>query len=143
MSDVLLYQADGDGGEIDVVNGEPALDDGIETAVYLSLFGGNEDDPGLDGDTSRQWWGNAAEPVASRRYRSETQYVLHALAAVPANLRRVEDAAVRDLQWMVTELGASVAARATIPGIDRITLQGAVVIDGARHPFKFEHAKAP
>lgn len=142
MADIHLYQADGDGGEIDVTNGEPLMDEGIESAVYLSLWGGNEDDPGLEGDKSKQWWGNVEEPEEARRYRSETQYLMHALPAVPGNLRRIEDAAVRDLQWMVTELGAAVAAKATIPGIDRITLQVAVVIDGKKHPFKFENAKA-
>src|SRR5690349_9962902 len=142
MSDIALHQLD-DGGEMDIVNGAPVMDDGIATAVYLSLFGGNEDDSGLEADAASQWWGNVDEPNGARRYRSEVQFLLHALPAVPANLRRVEDAALRDLNWMVDELGATLAARATIPALDTIRLQVAVEIDGTKHPFAFTNTKAP
>jgi len=43
--DVKLIQTD-DGGDIEFVAGQPVMDQGLETAVYISLFSGD-------------WWGNA------------------------------------------------------------------------------------
>jgi phage gp46-like protein len=122
MADVRLYQT-ADGGEIDFVAGQPVMSDSLETAAYLSLFGGNERDNGLGDDNREQWWGNLSELDLSRRYRSETQNLLRALPLIPANLRRLEEAATRDLAWIVdTGLASAVAARATMPKLNRIAL---------------------
>ena len=43
--DVKLIQTD-DGGDIEFIAGQPVMDQGLETAVYISLF-------------SSDWWGNA------------------------------------------------------------------------------------
>lgn len=121
MTDVLLRQSN-DGGEITVEGGLLLLSEGLETAAYLSLFGGNEDDPG-DAAIELQWWGNLLETDAARTYRSETQHLLHALPAIPANLRRIEQAAARDLQWMLdTGTALSVTAEATIPALNKVRL---------------------
>lgn len=121
MTDVYLYQTT-DGGEINVVNGVAELNGGLETSVYLSLFGGNEDD-----DT---WWGNIDEPDPNKQQRSETQHLLQALVLSAANLKRVEDAAGRDLEWMVSSGAAtSVSASASIPGLNKIKIAVNVVAD--------------
>lgn len=139
MTDVNLYEDLGQ-GEIDVVNGDCVLSlDGLETAVFLSLYGGNDDDSGIQGDDSIQWWGNAEEPDATRIYRSETQFLLKALPAVPANLRRVEDAAARDLAWMTdTGLADAVIPQATIPAVNKIQLTVSVEIDDETFRFVFQ-----
>lgn len=138
MADIKLFQAE-DGGDIEFINGTPTLDvNGLETAVYLSLFGGNEDDGGLTADIPKQWWGNFSEPLEIRHYRSEAQHLMRSLAVVPANVRRVEDAALRDLSWMTTELGASTAARASIPALNTFKLQVIVEIDNQKIPFTFQ-----
>lgn len=122
MTDVLLRQTP-DGGEITVQNGLALLSDGYETAAYLSLFGGNEDDPG-GSDTRLQFWGNLIEADQAAMDRSETQHLLRSIPAVPANLRRIEQAAERDLAWMVTAGAAlSVRAEATMPQLNRIALR--------------------
>ena len=129
--DVRLYQKDGDGGEIDFVNGQAVMDDGLETAAFLSMFGGNDDDSGLDGDKPRQWWANFEEPDAVKRHRSETQFLLNSIALIPANLRRVEDAANADLAWMVeTGLAGFVSAAATMPALNTIKLQLKIEVQG-------------
>lgn len=121
MTDVLLRQTN-DGGDITAVAGLLAMSDGLETAAYLSLFGGNEQDPG-DADSTEQWWGNIGELEPARRYRSETQYLLRSLPAVPANLRRIEEAASRDLQWMIDSgLVKTIAASASIPELNRVQI---------------------
>ena len=72
--DVALRQTV-DGGEITVINGIVELDGGLETSVYLSLFGGNVDDPG-DRVSDKTWWGNYDETNPNRKYRSRLQYQL-------------------------------------------------------------------
>lgn len=120
--DVRLLHA-ADGGEIESVNGVITMDAGLETAVYLSLFGGNEQDGGLQGDDSKQWWGNLTETDPSRKYRSETQKLLRSIPAIPVNMRRIEDAIGRDLAWMVDSgLASLVSALVTIPGLNRINI---------------------
>lgn len=122
MTDVLLRQTN-DGGDVIAESGLLAMSDGYETAAYLSLFGGNIDDAGDDASKRAEWWGNLDEVEESRRYRSETQWLLRALPAVPSNLRRLEQAAGRDLAWFVSSgVAASVAVSASIPGLNRVRL---------------------
>jgi phage gp46-like protein len=121
--DVELLHTD-DGGEITATNGIVKLNDGLETCVYLSLFGGAEDDGGGSATKSRQWWGNLLENDPARKYRSETQYLLRALPLVPANLRRLELAAGRDLAWLVTEgLATEVEAVASMPALNKVQIE--------------------
>lgn len=121
MTDVLLRQTN-DGGDVTIQGGLLLLSEGLETAVYLSLFGGNEDDP-AEADTSLQWWGNLLDTAPELAYRSETQFLIKSLPAIPANLRRVEQAAARDLKWLTDSGNAqSVTAEATIPAVNRIAL---------------------
>jgi len=137
MTDVALRHTVDD-GEIESVNGQIVLADGLESSVYMSLFGGNEDDSGLGGDDLKQWWGNLGETDPARRYRSETQNLLRAIPATAANLRRIEEAAGRDTSWL-TELriATSVEATATIPALNRVNLLVEVVIGKSRYRFTF------
>ena len=119
--DVLLYQSN-DNGEVNVENGLIEMTAGLEVMVYLSLFGGNEDDPG-GSDVSLQYWGNFNETDPGRQYRSETQHLLRSLPPTSGNLRKVEEAAKRDLKGMldagiITELSVS----ATIPAVNRVQI---------------------
>jgi phage gp46-like protein len=133
--DVRLYQTN-DGGEIDFVSGAPVMGDGLESAVFLSLFGGNEDDSGLESDDSKQFWGNLSEPLTERRFRSETQALLNASPVLPANLIKFQDAAEADLTWMVdTGLATFVSARASIPALNTVQLDLSVEIDGKAFHF--------
>lgn len=141
MPDVRLENAE-DGGEMEFVNGAATMDPGVGTAVFLSLFGGNEDDSGLTGDNAKQWWGNLSETLPARKYRSETQALLRSLPLIPANLRRIEDAAARDLAWMVDELTASIETRATIPAVNHVRLEIAVTIDGRTSRYTFDEIRS-
>lgn len=127
QGDILLFQTN-DGGEMDVATGIVEMSGGLQTAAYLSLFGGNEDDAG-GSDLSATWWANLDEARPERKYRSETQNVLQALPSSPGNLKRVEDAAGRDLSWMVGQkVAASVTVSASMPGLNKIKLT--INIDG-------------
>jgi phage gp46-like protein len=121
MTDVLLRLGP-DGGEITIEGGLALMSDGLETAALLSLYGGNEQDSG-DADSAEQYWGNIGETEPARRYRSETQYLLRSLSAVPANLRRIEEAASRDLEWLTDSgLAQSIDVSASIPELNRVQI---------------------
>jgi phage gp46-like protein len=126
VTDVLLRSGP-DGGEVTVEAGLFLMSEGLETAVYLSLYGGNEQDPG-DSDSREQWWGNIGETIPARIYRSETQYLLRSLPAIPANLRRIEQAAARDLQWTLDEgVASSLDVAASIPALNRVVIEVNVI----------------
>lgn len=112
MTDVLLYQTNDD-GDINVVNGVVEMSGGLETFVYLSLFGGDV-----------EWWGNADEPDPAKRFKGEFQTLARSIPITPGNLRRLEDAARRDLTggpW------GSFDVTATIPALNTVKLS--VVVD--------------
>ena len=142
QGNVLLFQTN-DGGDISINAGLVQLDGGLETAAYLSLFGGDENDDG-SADSLLNWWGNIDETEPARQYRSETQYLLRANVASTAVLRQIEDAAVRDLAWMIeVGMATSVSALASIPGLNQLRLVVDIEANGEASSFEyFENWKA-
>jgi hypothetical protein len=133
--DVQLFQ-DTDDGNIICDGGIVQMTGGFETAIYLSMFGGNEEDHGDDATQNLQWWGNYTETDPALKYRSETQRLLNTLATNSANLRLIEAAVLRDLDWMkdsVSDLTASI--RITRPNY----VEGEINYEafGKREQFKF------
>jgi phage gp46-like protein len=137
--DVRLYH-DNDGGEIAFVNGQAVMSDGLETAAYLSMFGGNETDTGGDETAQLQWWGNLSENEASKKYRSETQALLTSIPAIPINLLRIKDAVERDLAWMLEEVAASVGVSVSIPALNSIDIEIEIVVDDRKYEYAFTEA---
>jgi phage gp46-like protein len=136
QGDVNLSQT-ADGGEILVEDGIVAMTGGLGTAAYLSLFGGNEDDDGRS-DNSLTWWGNLDENDPAGQYRSEAQHLLQALPLTTGNLRRIEDAALRDLAWLTGQnIASSVSVSATIPGLNRVKLTVDIEARGEESRFEF------
>ena len=141
--DVVLLNTP-DGAELSVKNGVIELTDALDTAVMLSLFGGNEDDDGSDATLSRSWWGNHAFADLARRQRSETQFLINSQPLVPSLLKRLEDAGVRDLAWLLTsKIATFVRVRATMPGLNRVKLEYFIEVDGNVLTFKFEKRDQP
>ncbi len=137
MTDVWLFNT-ADGGDIEYRNGNPVMSDGLAASVYLSLFGGNQDDPGIEDNDPREWWGDFDEDVEARKQRSRTQHILDGLPMIPANLRRIEDAARDDLAWLVTEgIADTVAAQASITAPKRLSLTATLTIDEEEQDFTF------
>ena len=126
QGDVILFQT-ADDGEIQVIDGLVTMDGGLQTAAYVSLFGGNED----GGD----WWANIPEPDPVKRYASQTQLLLDTLPASSANLLRLQDAAAQDLAWMVSEgVAETVKVLVTIPALNALKLT--IDIDGESFDFE-------
>lgn len=140
QGDVRLFQTTDD-GEINVVDGIVEMEAGLETATYLSLFGGNEEDSGLDGD-NQSWWGNTYETLPERQYRSETQHLLRSLPITTGSLERVKKLVENDLQWMRdTDLANSVEVEITIPRLNTVGIAIDFVMGNEKTPLYFEFYK--
>ena len=136
MPNVRLFQTN-DGGDINYTDGIIDADGGLETAAYLAMFGGNESDDGRD-DNPFTWWGNRMETDPAFQYRSETQFLLRSLEPGSANLRRLEDAARRDLSFFVTiRAASSVDAEASLISLNRVLFEISVNIEGEEQTFEF------
>lgn len=128
--DVRIFQQP-DGGEIECVAGQITMDDGLASAVFISLFGGNEDDSGDDDGKAKEFWGNKVETDANKKLRSRTQNLLRSIALTSGNLQLIEDAVALDLQWMLdTKVADFVGASASIPALNWIKLDVKIEIQG-------------
>jgi phage gp46-like protein len=113
MSDIGLtwnvYAAD-----VTIAANDLAVDDGLETAVILSLFTDRRaeaSDPLPDGHTDpRGWWGDAFPPVDGDRIGSRL-WLLGREKEQPAVLMRAREYAVEALQWLIAD---KVAARVDV-----------------------------
>lgn len=141
MTDVLMTQTP-DGGEVTCVNGVMALSDGLETAAFLSCFGGNIEDSGLDADLPRTWWANRNQTDPTLQYRSQLQHLLATIPLTPANRPLFEDAASADLAWFTDSVADSIAVLATMPAIDTVKIQVFIVINGKTTKFAFKKSPA-
>lgn len=136
MTDVLLFQTD-DNGEIEIEGGRVTLSPGLDTAAYLSLFGGNWKDDGSQ-NNRQTWWGNLDETEPSKRYRSETQFLLGTIPAISRNLRRIEDATTRDLQWLLDEsVASSLTVSASLIGLNRVKIEIVIRAEGDESQFSY------
>ena len=136
QGDVKLVQTDDD-GEISVEDGIVEMSGGLETAAYLSMFGGNEDDDGR-GDNPFNWWGNLDETETDKQFRSETQNILQGTPATTGNLLRVEDAINRDLAWFLEDnVASSVTASVSMPAVNRIKIIIDIEANGEESSFEF------
>lgn len=135
--DVYLFNTL-DGGEINEVDGVIEMNGGLETTVYLALFGGNEHDSGQTQDDRKQYWGNALEIDENNKLRSRTQHIIAGLPATSSNLNKVEEAAELDTAYLVS-IGAadSVRAEASIPDLNKLKLILYVEVEGEVHTFKY------
>jgi phage gp46-like protein len=100
--DLLLHDGN-DFGEIDLEDGLFVSDRSFNTAVYISLFGGNKDDNGKV-KNNKTWWGNTLEGTAeNEKLVSRFQAVIFGLPMTTKNIQDAETAASLDLKWLINE----------------------------------------
>ncbi|MEG1884844.1 MAG: hypothetical protein RR182_01050 [Alistipes sp.] len=130
-SDVYLFDTR-DGGDVTV---DLEIRDGLESSIYLSLFGGNTKDDGRQTNVFN-WWGNIDELIAARVYRSEAAFLLKTVPPTAQNLRRIEDAAKRDLAWVIDEdVSKTLQVQASMPQLNTVKLK--IFLDGIS-PLEFQ-----
>jgi phage gp46-like protein len=87
----VLIELKEDGFDLNIDSGLIELTGGFETAVLLSLFGGN--------DNNIEFWGNKFETEVLQKLNSQTQLILTGLPANPNNLKKLDEAIKVDLDW--------------------------------------------
>lgn len=98
-----------DGGAITFRSGQPDMEQGLATAVYISLF------------TEPGWWGNALAPT-EEQIGSDCP-ALESRPLVNKTRQDFEEGARQALAWMVTAgVAKAVSAEAAIVGINRLDL---------------------
>lgn len=140
MSDVLIINRPEGSVEfgVEIVNGQMTMTDTFDSAVKLSLWGGNQLDDG-SAQSDEGWWGNLLENQPERKMISKTQNLLRALPLTSSSLRQIEEAVAADLAWFVSSgIASSVEnIRATIPAVDRVKIDGDVNAVGTEASFHF------
>lgn len=110
--DPKLYDA-GDSTDLSIVNGQPVMDEGLENAVYLSLF------------TGPLWWGDAVSET-SEQYGSLLESVLTRTLTNQTRLD-AEQYARDALAWLVSEgVAKAVTVTGTIPAVGLLGLTIAI-----------------
>ena len=100
----------GAGADLNIVNGQPEMDEGLENAVYLSLF------------SASSWWGNIIAADASERYESKLESLFRRTLTNQTRLD-AEKYASDALAWMKT-VGAvaKITPTAVILGVNLLGL---------------------
>lgn len=142
--DVLLVSTP-DGGDIVLNDGLIADCRNFDTAAYLSLFGGNRDDP--DRRPRETWWGNLVPGTKPEEWmHSEFGATVEARALTAASLRASAQAAERDLAWIKDKAGADdVDVRISAEDSRRVVLAVDVTQDGqniGRGEYAFQWQEA-
>jgi phage gp46-like protein len=110
--DLLLMETE-DGGEVQIENDLFVCDRSFNTAVYLSLFGGNKDDNGKV-KNNKTWWGNTLPGIAEHeKFVSRFQAVISGLPMTTKNIQEAEAEANLDLKWIADE---GIAEKITVSG---------------------------
>lgn len=104
MSDIaILWSNDSFSGDIALDSGRLVTDDGLRTAMLISLFTdarARDDDPlPDDGADPRGWWGNAVAPVAGRELGSRL-WLIGREKLTAATVERARVYAAEALAWL-------------------------------------------
>lgn len=129
--------------DLDFENGSSLVDDGLRTAVIISLFSDRRADVTdilPDGEDRRGWWGDAYPSVAGDRIGSRLW--LNDRAKQMASVLRKDETYVKEaLAWMIEDgVAAGVAVKAANPasGVRAIHIS-ITKPSGAVVEFKFDN----
>ena len=131
MGDVLLISTP-DGADIELDNGLVKDCRNFDTAVYLSLLGGNDED--LNRRPKETWWGNLIEGTQENEWiTSEFGAMIKGFPLTSGNLRKAKDACKRDLNWIMSEGGADdISVELAAESSQRVKLDVEVTQDGSK-----------
>lgn len=138
-----------DNGEIDIefLNGDVAPDDGLETAVLISLFSDNratEDMiPAIDRDGDlRGYWGDV-RPQVSGDTTGSLLWVLRRAKQLNQVLADAREYAQRSLEWLVSDgVAQSVVVNTSYPTRGWMLLEVIIYRPQSANPVTFRYAYA-
>ena len=97
MGEMVIFTIENGAGEIEIFQNNP--EKSLQSAILLSLFGGNREDNGLD--QKKTWWGNIDEQNPDAKMISQFQNIVFSLPLTSANRLRLQEAAESDLNWLI------------------------------------------
>lgn len=130
MIDIKLISTP-DGGDLDTSLGGIGIDRTAETAILLSLEGGNFDDTGDASSNPNQWWGNYATNDTAQHLRSRTQAILRGRPADVSGLKALDNAVLLDLAWMKGLVFDTIRVVSKLAGRNRALIEIETTQDGA------------
>lgn len=131
MGDVLLTSTS-DGFDVVLENGLIKDCRDFDSAVLLSLMGGNDED--LNRRPKETWWGNLIDGTQESEWiSSEFGAMVKGFPLTSGNLRKAKDACKRDLDWIESEGGADdISVELAAESSQRVKLDVEVTQDGNR-----------
>lgn len=131
MGDVLLTSTP-DGFDVVLENGLIKDCRDFDSAVLLSLMGGNDED--LNRRPKETWWGNFVEGTQENEWiSSEFGALVKGFPLTSGNLRKAKDACKRDLDWIINDAGADeIDVELTAESAQRVKLDVEVTQDGSK-----------
>lgn len=134
MTDLALKRFSLDGNlrpsfDITIAEGDLARDDGLETAVILSLFldrRANADDALPTGETDRRgWWADAYQDAD--RHTGSRLWLLRRETTTPQVVQRFREYCLEALNWMVKQ-GVARSVNVTATRYDNHTVRVSIEI---------------
>lgn len=120
-------------GRFDISISNGLFDDcrSFDTAVILSWFGGNKEDDNTI-NTSKQWWGNYVnEKQEDEKIRSRTGALIRKIPLNSSTIKKIEDSAALDLEWMKTcGIADDIEIASEIPDANKLSLDVRVKKNG-------------
>ena len=115
QGDIFLFNTL-DGGEIQIVLGEPVMDQGFESAVYLSIAGSK----------TKDWFANEYLPT-NRQIKSRFAKFAEGRELTSSSILTGEELAKKDLQWMI-DTGIADSVDLTMVEVSRNRVEIEVIV---------------
>lgn len=144
MADLALrWDLDEGAADLAVEANDLATDEGLETAVLLSLFTDRRADATdtlPSGETDRRgWWGDAVPVVEGDRHGSRL-WLLERATQSPSILPRVEEYGREALDWLLEDkVAARVDVTASLPRTGALLLEVAIYRPHQADPVRFRY----
>lgn len=135
VSDPLL-KLEENGGDLVFTGGDVEISNGLESAVVLSLFGGNEQDDATQATEQLQYWGNLLTDDTDEWLRSRTQAALRGLPANTASLLVLKDAVENDLDWMKGDIVTDFSVSVELTSVRRVAITVDMIVNEQNYSFR-------
>lgn len=147
MTDYALVLDDNGQIDIEFANGDIVADNGLETAVLISLFSDSRADedmiPAIDRDGDlRGYWGDV-RPVVPNDETGSLLWVLKRAKQLNRTLADAREYAQRSLQWLVTDgVAQSVVVNTSYPYRGWMLLEVIIYRPQSANPVTFRYSYA-
>lgn len=117
--DVLLFQTL-NGGDISITDGIVKMTEGLETAVYLSLF------------SPKDWFCNDAAETPVEKLSSQTEEVINNKPQSSKNYQLLVQAVNADLKWLIDNGNANnIDVAVSSDGLNRVSISVTIEQDSS------------